>query len=453
MKFLRDIFPAVLVFAIAVAVRVPSCYESFWVDELHSTWCVWGALGDVAPRAVVGNQSPVWFWALWLWRAIAGDSEVALRMSSVLCTAASASLLCVAMTRKFNATAGLATGLVMAVETNSIFFGTELRPYASIILLATLAVCSYLGESRSVLPIAVTTLIAAVIQPTSVVVMLGVLLLAMVDSGTLQRREKLAVVAMLMGMLAVFYFLLLPTWLVRERWGAFAVAPAFAKATEVWSWLWLWLLPLLPIALFRSKDHRKFIALGLLSVVVVFAFWFLSRTQWVHLWHRRYFIGLLPVFAVLVGGSVASMSRRRNLDWVWASVILVGLMVSQGTIRQWAANPAYLAYRGEGWREAIEWVNQSGKSAIAIEAGLIEAKSYVGNDGKLAVETLDPLMREYLLCVIEGPYRLMSEDVVPAVEPDVGERSFVTRNQVRETGKSEGGTIKRFGNVSVVLQP
>lgn len=72
------------VFVAAVLIRLPACYESFWVDELHSAWAVWDGIDQVQPRAAAGNQTPVYFFGLWFWRQLVGRSEVALRMSSVL---------------------------------------------------------------------------------------------------------------------------------------------------------------------------------------------------------------------------------------------------------------------------------------------------------------------------------------------------------------------------------
>ena len=80
------------VFCTAIILRVPSCYESFWIDELHSAWVVWDSLGDVTPRAKLGHQSPFYFVGLWFWKQIVGGGEVALRLSSILAVALSIGL-------------------------------------------------------------------------------------------------------------------------------------------------------------------------------------------------------------------------------------------------------------------------------------------------------------------------------------------------------------------------
>ncbi len=164
------------VFVIAVAVRWPSCGDSFWVDELHTAWCIDGTFDQVGERATIGNQQPFYFGALSMWQrclpttlvAVYGI-EAALRATSVLLTALSAAWLVAivggARLRKLakrgessdNAmeshttirsllacngnvlVGGAAAGLALAIDRDAIFFGTELRPYAAVIFLTTAA--------------------------------------------------------------------------------------------------------------------------------------------------------------------------------------------------------------------------------------------------------------------------------------------------------------------------
>ena len=131
---------ATAVFAIAIALRMPSCYESFWLDELHSAWTVWDDLSAVTSRAEAGHQSPLYYQGLWLWKQLAGSSELGMRLSSVLATALSCVVLTIGVARWSGVlSAGITAGMVLAIERNAIFFGTEIRPYAWILLLASIA--------------------------------------------------------------------------------------------------------------------------------------------------------------------------------------------------------------------------------------------------------------------------------------------------------------------------
>ncbi len=47
--------------------------ESFWIDELHSTWAVSGLWNEVAERSILGNQSPFYFLLLKGWYSVWGS--------------------------------------------------------------------------------------------------------------------------------------------------------------------------------------------------------------------------------------------------------------------------------------------------------------------------------------------------------------------------------------------
>ena len=230
-----------IVLTIAIMVRIPSCYQSFWVDELHSAWCIWDSLGDVAKRATIGNQSPVYFGGLWFWKQAFGGSELALRMSSVLMTSIAAAVMTVGVSRwTTSPMAGLASGLVMALESNAIFFGTELRPYAAVILCATVATLSFVrllesDDSREAWNLlAISTLIAFMVQPTAIAV-LSILFLLLVlcrfgrpssDFG-FSGWNAMLLGSYLVGAWAIWNWTLAESLESRQQWTAFAVAPSF----------------------------------------------------------------------------------------------------------------------------------------------------------------------------------------------------------------------------------
>ena len=434
-------------------IRIPSCYESFWVDELHSAWCVWGSLSDVAPRASIGNQSPVWFWALWFWKQVVGESEIVLRMISVLAIASSAMSLCYVLARKCHPIVGVTAGLVLAIETNSIFFGTELRPYSAIVLLGTWACCSLMMCDRAVVPVAGLTIAALWIQPTSFAVMIGLLGIAAMslrcDGKRLRRTDFLWLAFVIVNVMLVASMVLFPSWQTRSRWSAFAVAPDFLSAVKLWSWLWLWFIPIVMIALSRRRQLRVLSALALWCVIVALSFWVASRMDWVHLWHRRYMIALLPVFATLVGHSVLLAKDWSRWRWGVASVMIIGLLVSQGTLGTMAKHPSRLAYRGEDWRGAMAHLRTKRVKVVEIDAGLIEAQGYLNDAGELEIDKLSELMREYLVCVAHGPYPTGDAISIPATVPNLRKGSFVKRGRIRAGKIQEAKNMLHFGTVTV----
>ncbi len=195
-----------------------------------------------SPEPQIGNQSPFYFIGLWFWRQIVGDSEVGLRFSSMLAVAASSVVLTVGVARWTKSfAAGVMAGLVIALESNAIFFGTELRPYAFVILFASVAVACFLRlsatESRhqhrrywSAMIIAI--LLAALSQPTSIGVLACLPLILCCVWLLRDRRQlwKVTLLDIMLGLMvpavgfALWRITLGDTWQQRSNWGTFAEA-------------------------------------------------------------------------------------------------------------------------------------------------------------------------------------------------------------------------------------
>src|SRR5688572_20762914 len=129
---------AIAISILAAALRIQPLAESLWVDELHTAWCAVGPLNEVASRAAIGNQSPLYFWLQWVFVTILGPSEFALRLPSF----AAGSLLPLAsflIARRCGVGgAGLVAAGLIALDPQSIFYATEARPYALAQLLAVI---------------------------------------------------------------------------------------------------------------------------------------------------------------------------------------------------------------------------------------------------------------------------------------------------------------------------
>ena len=358
-----------LVFSVAVALRLPSCHESLWADELHTAWVVWDGLPEVAPRARLGNQTPVYFWGLWVWRSAAGDSEFALRLSGVLAVAVASGLLCGGLSVIYRCVpAGLAAGLVLAWERNALFFGTELRPYAWVIAAATVVVVCFCRWMAATGPagawakpagawakrgLLLGCLAACLLQPTSAGVLIWFPLIVWMRARLGASRHTrfrparfrparfrwarfrwgwvAAIVAS--GAAAIWWVLvrwgLWDVWQRRGQWAHFASAESIEQLLGIWPWVPLLVLPAVVVAVaaatqWGSIGRNGGMTFGMLlltfgslvgvALASTLAYWCLARWGHVPVWHRRYQIANLPVLAAAVGVAVACLSltlRRR----------------------------------------------------------------------------------------------------------------------------------------------
>ena len=440
----RPWFWVAIVFCIAIAVRVPSCYQSFWVDELHSAWCIWDSFHDIAPRAKQGNQSPVYFVGLWFWKQVFGGSEITLRMSSVLMTSIAAGVMMIGVSRWTRSViAGTASGLVMALESNAIFFGTELRPYSVVILCSSIATLSFvrLWEYRESMTawttLVISTLIAAIVQPTAIGVLsmffVAIAIRRIVPGHEKEisqrkiRRHLAPRMVFLNGLLATMVIVtagwlwdmtLASSWGSRRAWATFAMAPDLWRAIGIWDWVWLWLLPL-GVVLWKRPPQKPAIVIAIIILVATGLFYSASKIDWVHLWHRRYFIGLLPMFAMLVGASVerfqSTQRRNRLIQIAYAVVLVLGLTSSQGVAVRLIRNPDRLAYRGEDWRSAVLWVQSERRPGdpVWLDPGLIESRILTHRRTMDSPPTNSDLT--YLRYPVSGPYRLSDVQLISPI--------------------------------------
>ena len=417
-------------------IRLPSLYESFWVDELHTAWSIWGDLGDVAPRAAKGNQTPLYFQLMWFWKAVVGESELALRMSSVLAVAVASVLLLFGVRQSTGSLpAGTLSGLVLAIETNSIWFGTEFRPYAFVMLLAVVATWAAVASLKSNSTISggnlrlifvVAAGAAALMHPTALVT-LGVLsivasLVACCQQGLrfkIQISDFVSLILMCAIGFALYHSTLGDSWENRSRWAA------FGKVTDVrmfWIKSWPWVpIAIVPAALaLCGLWHRKrpdvldsFVPViaGLLATVTFFV---ASYYEWVPLWQRRYFIAALPMLAWSTGHCAVLAWPCKFDRFGWAICVLIAglLFWQQGSWQQFQRTQTWTGPRGEDWRGAIAFVNaqRHPRDDVHIDAGLIEAQASKGinffgielglSDDERAID------EEYFKLPAAGPYQI-----------------------------------------------
>lgn len=141
----EPLWPKALTIALVVVatlgLRALNLNDPLWLDEMHTSWVVSGSPLEVAPRAAIGNQTPLYFCLNWFVAAIY-ESEVSLRLISFLSAGALAGLVADTLWRWCESAEvppigpALCGGLLVAVDPVFIFYGTEARPYALLQLVA-----------------------------------------------------------------------------------------------------------------------------------------------------------------------------------------------------------------------------------------------------------------------------------------------------------------------------
>ncbi|MCM2372879.1 hypothetical protein [Aporhodopirellula aestuarii] len=456
------------VFVVAFLLRWPSCGESFWVDELHTAWCVFADLSDVGWRAESGNQQNGYFYALNAWyRGVPAAMEsfygveAMLRLTSVLFTSISAAWL-VSMIARVSGSliGGVTAGLAMCFESNAVFFGTELRPYAAVLFLATamLSLIARMIEQNAVMVrehgarndlrslrssligrglLHGLVMFAAALHVTSLTVLAPLLLMFAVCDWWMRREDVTARKASMLihgcaGLLwlvvAVWWFTEHESlWQSRSAWTSFAMVKSWRDVWTLWPWMSLLIMPLVVCFIQCVRNHSSVEAVNrdpaaltlavLISVVVgaTFACFLLSSVGGVALWHRRYLIASLPLLCAALGITIGLLSRRRGVESeggrggallavVVAAACLLVMIFQQGTLRKLGRGDFRFARRGEDWRSAVALVREVAQpgDVVWVDAGLIEQK------GQPTIIT-DPKLEEYFRYVVGGPYEIGNE--------------------------------------------
>ncbi|EMI54365.1 hypothetical protein [Rhodopirellula sallentina] len=463
----------VVVFLVAFAIRWPSCGESFWVDELHTAWCAFADWGDVGTRAAIGNQQGGYFYLIAMWNRLMPEGvltlygvEAVLRLTSVLLVSSAAAWMVRIVTRTSGSLiGGVAAGLALGLESNAIFFGTELRPYAAIVFLST-AVLSVVTKIMDAdfhhsdaidrtgvvrrIGLHLVVLLAAAVHVTSLTVLAVMVVVFVLADWWRWRTNRSAsfvvlsihgVAGMVWGLVAVLWMQTHESlWHAREAWTSFATANSWTQIGTLWPWGALVVWPVLALTLwagFVSRGRGRsglgpvivFVGLSVATVAIATLTCFvLSYIGGVALWHRRYLVASLPFLCGVLGwavGGIASgrfgvvgLIRRHQVMSVFTAVACLLLMMSQQrTLGRLMHGETRLARRGEGWKAAIAFTRESApkQDSVWIDAGLIEQKGQ-------PIFVTDPRLEEYLRYVTGGPYTLGSDLRPMGVGDDALER-------------------------------
>ncbi len=435
--------------ALAIALR-----ESLWIDELHTSWCVsGGSWRQIAARAAAGNQTPVYFWLVAVIQQTVGQqSELGLRALSAVAWFAAIALavrvLWSEARRQANSLflVGIMTWIV--VDRLHWFYATEARPYA-LLQLVTLAgwCCVAALVPRNIepqipprtfselrWPIAAWALLAITSVYLHLTAVLPVACQWSVGCAVLWRQSgyakqlkvwlasALAVALVCMPILSIAF----PVWQRRTQWAAFASDVSLRSAITMFP-----ILPVLGtvlgtmlIAVFIDRllagrrDRRAALQYPFATRAVWWSAllgpwliaWLITSLEIAPVFHRRFVIA--SAFPLVVVGAL-ELTRVRQA-WLRGAAILIvagAILFSQGSIEVWRKGFLVGQLRGEGWREAVAWLNERIEvdDQVLFSSGLIEATG--------VKPPLDAELAEYLAFPLNGLYqvRSASDDAVPII--------------------------------------
>lgn len=504
---------ASVVFGIAFALRWICTADSFWIDELHTGWAISGDWGEIAGRARAGNQSPAYFQAMWVWSRVFGAAwipaplatwpvEVAWRCSSVLLSAITCAVVVVTIRRMTGRLiGGIIAGGLLAVEQNSIFFGTELRPYAAVMLCGVMACAaggSWLQSSgraglASMVATHVAVLAATTMHVTSLMTLgIWLILVSMVDvwrtSGQTWPRHA-AAASIWIAVILWHASGLGSVWADRGNWQSFAGVRGLGDIANLWPWCSLLFFPLAASWLatrpdFSGWQKRRFdvmdptfvwsaclvLSVGISTAVCFAAAWM----EILPLWHRRYLVAGLPMLTLLTGLAAARVIGTTTRTGVGKSIVvgalaIVSLGITQHQFAALASGRIRWVARNEDWRGAVAAANTrladsreagTGGSWVWLDPDLVEQADDESDDTGESDDGGEA-MKSYLTFAVAGPYPLDPPNTVRVVgrSTDVGDvwpALVLSRGGDRNRDqwlRSRHWQRQRFGSVELWFPP
>ncbi len=455
---------ALVAFVVAAIIRFAVTGESLWVDELHSSWVVDGSFWQVAPRATIGNQSPLYFWLIWLIVKMIGMSEFSLRLLSML-TGLLLFIACAWSTWSWtrSSLAVIAVSSILAIDPIMVFYATEARPYALVQILGLFQILvfwkywqSEIDERRQF----------SIFITASLIVISALLFYVHYTSILLFLAEATFVIA---NLLTGLVLKLVATQsgaassLARVRWtavslrlipvvlaGGVLALPAFSSLSDIWerknnwlsvssieqlwvehvpSWLILIFLPLLAVivySLFKRTNPKADLPsqkslLILLATCAIGPAVFAIAADYYQLaplaLSRYVVVGMVAM--ILFVGVVIGRFQTKTERFLF-TVLILGLLVWQNPIAQQVfANGKLPRFRHENWQESIAQINQRIEDCqlpVFQFANILEDVDSHTN--------LDLELQDYLLFPVRGLYKVEETDRQIFAMPSLAEKPF-----------------------------
>jgi len=416
------LFAALALTLAAAGLRVWHARESLWLDELHTAWCAAGTLSEVAARAAIGNQSPLFFWLQWLVIGVTGPAELALRLPSLVAGSLLPLSIFLAGRRWSGAGVGLLAATLITVDPLAIFYATEARPYALVQCLAVVhvALAAEIVATPTPRLRAMWVVLAAILfhlHYTSALLIAAelayFLLACLLQYGMAAYQWK--ALALDAALVAVLFLpaigLISGIYARRANWAAFVPQDPLTKVFDWWPWAlagWYVAAGLaIDTALGRAADrrlwHTGLLVLCWFSIPVLLA-WVATKGEIARLFFPRYLVACAPA-AMLLAAAAADLAQWRSCKLAVGGLVLVVALWSSGVVELLREGHP-MTSRGEDWRGCIEWLNRRLLDApypVLVASGYLEADTLQHPHEKLLEDYCQaPVMSLYPLDADRG---------------------------------------------------
>lgn len=429
---------------VGLVMRSAQMRESLWLDELHTAWAISDSLAEVAPRARMGNNSPLYFYLPWLTTGALGNSELAIRLPSLL---TGLTLIGVVYGVAYRWTGHRSMALMAAalatLDRNFLFYSLEARPYVLVQTLGVLHVMTFWCLiHRPSVPLRAAWIAGAVLlfylHYTAVLLIpaeLGYYIIARFGlRDRLAYRGHALMVDLTLVVLAYLpasgHLMLVASR--RESWQWFVARRPFWSVLSVFPLTTYVVLPLVVamiVGLLRRVgrrwpwlapiDYRLLLLVSCWLFVPLGIAWVSTQSDLARLLFRRYLM-VVSVAPLLLSALIGSLCPNRAARiGVAALVVGVGLY-TVGPMPRLLRDGRWVNHGDEDWRGAVQSLNADGLHSglpVFVSPGLIEAESLPATDQGERAE-----LSEYCLLPVRGIYRLRPKHVatVPLPTKDAG---------------------------------
>ena len=423
-----------LVTLLAIGLRFYRADDSFWLDELHTSWTIQAGFSEIPPRAAMGNTSPFYFYLPWMSSQLFGHSEWTVRLPSIAAGVALVPLVVIVVWRwTYDNGASLLVGLIVAIDPLFVEFSQEARAYAmvqmvglfhmflfwSIVTAPTRAGrCAWIAGTVILYYLHYTALMVLAAQ----CVMYAILYWRQPDVRRYSPVQLIIDVAVIALSCMPSLRHLADVAARHDNWSLFIDRPTLRDLVTLFSLPCYAMIPagiLGAMALARpiTRNMRQYKPWNQ-SVVLLLICWFavpvglawiLSYTDVVRIFFPRYLI-IAALSPVLMSGLLCARCTTRWGQSVFITTLTGWVLLTSGPVGQLLREGDLLHHGAEDWKGAVNFVNESRHShslPLFVRSGLIEANELTNDNSSQ--------LRQFCLLPVFSLYRIKPMDRV--VEP------------------------------------